>query len=165
VTPVVVRFAKRKAAWETADATNIRDVEFKNRDGDYDLRPSVYEVEEGQLVQAFAEHAGAAPIEPPRSTLSINLRGSRFALERTPGKDRFAFTRQQHREISLSTMEELDELIHFACQDLVARSSEISKASVCKYVSEQLATQDKEWIDLLDSPDAKEWLKKLAAPK
>lgn len=165
MTQVVVRFAKRKAAWETADAAHIRDVEFKDKDGRYDLRPSVYKVEQHQVVQAFAEHAAAAPIDPPGSALGVDFRGVRFKLEPEPGNDKFAFTRDQHLEIALSSKAELDEVIEFACRELTTRRTEIAKASVYKYVSERLEAQDKEWLDLVESPDAKDWLKKLDAKR
>lgn len=163
MTRVVVRFAKRKAAWETADAAQIREVEFKDKDGRYDLRPSVYEVEQDQVVRAFAEHAAAAPIDPPGSALGVDLRGVRFKLEAEPGNDKFAFTRDQHREIALSSPADLDEVIELACRELAIRRADITKASVYKYVSERLEAQDKEWLDLLESPDAKDWLKKRKA--
>ena len=80
MTQVVIRFAKRKAAWETADPAEIREVEFKDKDGRYDLRPSVYEIDRQQAVRAFAEHAAAAPIDPPGTALGIDLRGVPFKV-------------------------------------------------------------------------------------
>lgn len=165
MTQVVVRFAKRKAVWETADAAQIRDVEFRDKDGGYDLRPSVYEIDQHDMVRAFAEHAAAAPIDPPGRALAINLHGSRFALAKEPGNDTFAFTRDRHRELVLSTQGELDEVIKMACQDLAARQTEITKESVHYYVSGRLAAEDREWCELLASTDAKDWLKKLDAKR
>lgn len=162
---VVVRFAKRKAAWEAADASVIREVEFKNRDGQYDLRPSVYEVGEEHLVQAFAEHAAAAPIDPPGSALGIDLTGAPFELKPEPGSDKFSFTRDRHREFALSSASELDLVIVHACRDLTSRRREIPRASVYKYVSERLEADDEEWTSLLDSTAAKDWLRKLAAKR
>lgn len=165
MTRVVVRFARRKAAWETSDPVQIREVEFKDRDGRYDLRPSVYEVETDHVVRAFAEHAAAAPIDPPGSALGVDLRGVRFKLEAEPGNDKFTFTREQHREIALSSLAELDEVIELACRELKTRRTDITKESVYKYVGERLDAQDKEWLDLLESPNAKDWLKKLNAKR
>ncbi len=162
---VVVRFAKRKAAWETGDATHIREVEFKDKDGEYDLRPSVYEVDRGEVVRTFAEHAAAAPIDPPGSALGIDLRDLRFPLEPELGNDKFAFTRDRHREMALSSRAELDELIAHACKDLAVRKVEITKTSVYEYVSERLEALDKEWLDVLGSVGAKGWLKKLDAKR
>lgn len=162
---VVVRFAKRKAAWETADAAQIREVEFKDKDGKYDLRPSVYAIGKEQVVRTFAEHAAAAPIDPPGSALAIDFRGVRFKLDEEPGNIQFTFTRERHRDIALSTQTELDELIELACKDLATRKFEIAKASVYEYVYERLELEDKEWLDLLESGAAKDWLKKLDAKR
>jgi len=162
---VPVRFAKRKAAWETADAAHIREVEFKNKDGQYDLRPSVYEIEKNQVVQAFAEHAAAAPIDPPGSALGVEFGGSRFTLLSTHGNEKFELTGNQHREVALNSKAELDEVIELVCSELTTRQTEITKASVYAYVSGRLDAKDSEWLDLLDSADAKDWLKKLAAKK
>ena len=46
MTCAVVRFARRKASWELPDAASIRDVEFKTREGEVDLRPSVYDIDD-----------------------------------------------------------------------------------------------------------------------
>lgn len=161
---VIVRFAKRKAAWETPDITEIRNVEFRTRDGEYDLRPSVYEVEEEQVVQTFAEHAAAAPIEPPGSALGIDFSGVRFKLEVQPGNDKFAFTCACHREFVLATIADLDEIITFACRDLTKRRREIAKDSVTNYVTARLEADDEEWTELLDPPTSK-WLQRLAAKR
>jgi hypothetical protein len=165
VTGLLVRFAKRKAAWETPDPAKIREVEFKDKNGQYDLRPSMYDVAEEQIVQAFAEHAAAAPIDPPGSALGIDFSGVRFKVEAELGSDKFSFTRDRHREVVLSSTSELDEVIELACREFEKRRRDIAKASVFKYVSERLAANDKEWTDLLESPDAKGWLKTLATKR
>jgi hypothetical protein len=162
---VVVRFAKRKAAWEGANASEIREVEFKTKDGQYDLRPSVYEVSEEQLVQAFAEHAAATPIDPPGSALGIDFAAVRFKVEPELGSDKFPFTRFRHREVVLSSASELDEVIALACRELASRRRDIPKAAVYAYVGERLAANDREWTDLVESPAARDWLKKLAAKR
>ncbi len=124
---LVVRFARRKAAWEAADAAEIREIEFKDKDGKYDFRPSVYEVAEEQLVRAFAEHAAAAPIDPPGSALGIDLSGVRFKVEPQFGSDTFSFTRNRHREIVLSSRSDLDEVIELACRELESRRRDVAK--------------------------------------
>jgi hypothetical protein len=138
---------KRKAAWEATDAREIREVEFKTKDGQYDLRPSVYEIEEEELVQAFAEHAAAAPIDPPGSALGIDFFGVRSKVESALGNDKFSFIRAQHREIALSSASELDEVIELARRELSSRRRDIPKASVYTYVSERLAANDRSGRD------------------
>ena len=157
-----MRFAKRKAAWETADLGQIRDVEFKDKDGDYDLRPSVYEIDEKQIVQAFAEHAATAPIDPPRSALGIDFSGVQFPLLRKPGGKRFALIREQHREVELDSQSDLEDMIATVCRDLSARRRDVPKSAVYKYVGGQLEAADHEWIDIAESVDAKDWLKRIA---
>ena len=161
MTRVIVRFAKRKAAWEGADATQIREVEFRDKNGEYDLRPSVYDIDQVDLVRAFAEHAAAAPIDPPGSALSIDFLGVESPLSQQPGNDKFAFTRDRHRELTLSTRAELDAAIEFVCSNLSERTRDTSKASVYAYVSERLEANDSEWVDLADSIAAKDWLRRL----
>lgn len=161
MTRLLVRFAKRKAAWEEANAAQIREVEFRDKDGEYDLRPSVYEIDEEDLVRAFAEHAAAAPIDPPGSALSIDFLGVLCRIEPHPGNDRFAFTRDKHRELALSTPAELDAAIEFVCAELCSRKRETSKSSVYQYVSARLEANDGEWRDLAESVAAKDWLKRL----
>jgi len=167
VTRLLIRFAKRKAAWEEANATQIREVEFRDKNGDYeyDLRPSVYEIEAEEIVRAFAEHAAAASIDPPGSALSIDFQGVSFKIEREPGNDRFAFTRDRHRELALLTRAELDAAIEFVCRDLSSRRKETSKSSVYQYVSARLEANDHEWLDLAESVAAKDWLKRLYAKR
>jgi hypothetical protein len=161
----VVRFAKRKAVWETADPIQIRDVEFRDKNGEYDLRPSAYEVEEEDIVRTFAEHAAAAPIDPPGSALSIDFEGINVKIEHRPGNDQFAFTRDRHREIVLSTRVDLEAAIQVVCANLTMRKKETSKASVYEYVSGRLEANDNEWLDLAESTSAKDWLKKLYAKR
>lgn len=163
MTRLVVRFAKRKAAWEEANARQIREVEFRDKNGEYDLRPSVYEIEDADLVRAFAEHAAAAPIDPPGSALSIDFLGVRSRLDQQPGNDKFAFTRDRHRELALSTPAELDAAIELVCTDLSARKRATSRSSVYQYVSGRLDANDSEWIDVAESIAAKDWLKRLYA--
>ena len=88
-----------------------------------------------------------------------------FELKPEPGNDKFAFTRERHREVALSTRAELDEVIQLACKDLGARRIEITKSSVYQYVSGRLDAHDKEWRDLVEFVDAKDWLKKLDGKK
>lgn len=70
---MIIRFAKRKAAWEETSAEVIRDIEFRRKDGEYDLRPSVYCIDGRESVRCFAEHAAAAPIEMPASALGLDF--------------------------------------------------------------------------------------------
>jgi len=61
VSRLLVRFAKRKTPWEECDPEQIRESEFKDRNGEgYDLRPSVYDIAPSEVVRTFAEHAAAA---------------------------------------------------------------------------------------------------------
>lgn len=159
MTCAVVRFARRKASWELPDAASIRDVEFKTREGEVDLRPSVYDIDDSDLTKAFAEHAAAAPIDPPGSALGVDLAGLEMTLDPTAGNDRFAFTRAHHREIKLESVEQLDTLIDLARVEREKRSRPVLKANVYKYVTECLQAGDPERSDLAGSAAARHWLR------
>jgi len=162
VSRLLVRFAKRRTSWESADAVAIRKVEFMTADGAPDLRPSAYDVEPLEVVQIYAEHATAAPIDPPKSTTGVDLAGLAQNVTVVPGKPQFAFLRAQHREVQLSGLAELDALVEQARQALPSRTVDVGRAEVYEYVRSRLAVEDIEWRAAAGAPTAQKWLKKLA---
>jgi hypothetical protein len=162
VSRLLVRFAKRKTPWEECDPEQIRESEFKDRNGEgYDLRPSVYDIAPSEVVRTFAEHAAAAPIDPPGSALAIDLHGVPFAIGSEPGKPTFAFTCAQHRELVLASKEDVDQVIASALANGANGRIPVPKADVYAYARGRLSANDEEWRTVVESTDAKEWLLKL----
>jgi hypothetical protein len=159
---LIIRFARRKAAWESTDAAEIRKVEFTNKNGELDLRPSVYDVDASEVIRTFAEHAAAAPIDPPGSALGVDMSGIRLELNNEPGNKRFAFTRERHREIVVETEAAIEQLISSVLATLASRLHSIPKAEVYAYVASRFQVADDEWVELSESTAAKEWLRTLA---
>jgi hypothetical protein len=123
VSRLVLRFAKRRASREEPTAAGVREIEFTNRKtGVVDLRPSVYAVDEGEVLRAYAEHAAAAPIDPEAAPLGIDLGVMKLLIEASDGSVKFQLTRTRHAEIIVEDVAALDALIDIARRDLPARS-------------------------------------------
>jgi len=162
VSRLVLRFAKRRASWEEPTAAGVREIEFTNRKtGVVDLRPSVYAVDEGEVLRAYAEHAAAAPIDPEAAPLGIDLGGMKLRVEASDGSIKFQLTRTRHAEIVVEDVAALDALIDIARTELPARSRNLKKADVRKFVQEKLAAGNEEWSRLAEEPTCKDWVKKL----
>ncbi len=154
------RFAKRRAAWESGNPTEIREVEFKSRDGGADLRPSVYQVDDPELVRTYAEHAAAAPLrDPPTTTRCLDLEGTSDEISDEPGNSWFRFSRERHREIVFSGTDALEEMIRIVVRD-AARHRDVKKADILQYARDRFAEKDVEWQALKESDRAPSWVKK-----
>ena len=127
---MIIRFAKRKAAWEETSAEVIRDIEFRRKDGEYDLRPSVYCIDGRESVRCFAEHAAAAPIEMPASALGLDFTDTKLSLANTPGSSKFKFIEQCHREIIAESATDLCGLIASVLSDSANKKHVIEKRQV-----------------------------------
>jgi len=165
VSRALIRFAKRLASWEDPSLSldELQRLEFKARDGGPDLRPSVYEVDDFAVraVQSYAEHAHA--FDPPRTALALDVDDAVLGnCQPTPGDTPFAFTREAHREIVLHDDADLLEFIG-RVKSMVRRY--VSKTDVQLYVRGRLDSGDREWTTVASNPDAKGWVRKLAAKR
>ena len=101
----LVRIGKRRLAWEESEPAEIARIEFRDRDGNLDLRPSVYEVDavdagvphRGQIVRVHDEHA-VSVISPPRGGDDLIVDGA-FEVEEEYGETLFSFANERHREL------------------------------------------------------------------
>src|SRR5689334_22337784 len=82
--------------------------------------PSVYEVETHHVVRAFAEHAAAAPIDPPVQRLAstcvvfVSISKRRLATTSSPSHGNSI----ARSPCLLSSLTELDEVIELASREL-----------------------------------------------
>lgn len=167
----LLKFAKRKAAWE--DIANnkmsideFQKTEFRNRDGGPDLRLSVYETEPDHptSVRAYAEHAAGAPIDPPKATIAVDTSGLWSALEKTPGNPKFSFIKDRHRELVLNDENNLKQLIKDLLLAISSRREALTKNEVVAYARSRIVANDTEWLAVAHSTEGqeKEWIRKLA---
>jgi hypothetical protein len=157
----LIRFARRLSSWDegTSDEQLIA-VEFKDRDsGGRDLKPSVYEIEEHEIVRAFSEHA--TRFEPPKSAAGIDVSRTRGTVRVTPGLTDFSFTAATHREVVLKDEYELLALVREVRAGLPDRRHLVSVEERRAYVLSQLGAGDQEWVRAREKPTAPKWLKKL----
>ncbi|TKC97113.1 hypothetical protein [Polyangium fumosum] len=160
MTKRLIRFAKRLAAWEADHPIEeLQRIEFRNRDGSPDLRPSVYELDVSHpaLVQAYAEHAAAAEIDPPTTALAIDASNPARTSVPTPGSAKFSFIMEAHREVLLKDVDDLHAFILELSQDPSERRSTIRKAEILAYARARLEAGDPEWDAVSTSPKLKKW--------
>jgi hypothetical protein len=163
VSPVLIRFARRKSNWED-DSLSVEELqqrEFKAKNGGPDLTPSVYEIAEvhADLVRVYAEHA--YQLDPPKTALALDVKGAEPGqIRQTAGATPFRFTRDHHREVVLPDRAALIDFIKAAMQ---APRHDVGKQEVYAYVRERLRQGDSEWTPAAKSSGAKRWIGDLVA--
>ncbi|WP_437896747.1 hypothetical protein [Sorangium sp. So ce124] len=141
------------------DAQSLYDAEFEDRNGIPDLEPSLYEVHQGAVVQTFAEHAAAAPMDPPRKKSGIDVRSTeeRYYPEETGAV--FHHIRTAHRVLRFSDAAALRAFVgrlHELKESGVAKCVRVEKKDIREYV--KLHANDGEWSLFLASA-SEEWRK------
>jgi hypothetical protein len=162
VTVRLLRFARRRAAWESPSPEYIRDVEFRDREGKADLRPSMYFVEEKEILRCYAEHAAAIPIDPPRSALVVfgeACAGDKIREE--AGSEKFIFIRERHREVHVIDEAGLTGFVTCLLDSVKNERAEVGLKDVVAYAQQRLLARDGEWLAVVMAPDAKPWMTKL----
>src|SRR5574341_543811 len=141
---VLLRIARYRASLELTDPELLIQQEFRDRDGELDLRLSTYEFQseggEGSVVQVHAEHSASLLKDPPRGQKSINLAGLRGNVVRTAGDTKFRFTSEAHREVLLADDADLRDLAAILIRE-----------------------SDREWLAALEGPDQDEWRRQVKA--
>jgi hypothetical protein len=159
----LVRFAKRRTAWESTSADDVCAIEFRDPQGKFDLRPSVYKIAEEEITRCYAEHAAAIPIDPPRTALAVfseTCAGERVRDE--PGADAFAFIRERHREVDVADETGLKAFVECLLRALPSAGSEVKQKDLIAYARARIAAADPEWLAITTGTAAKPWLRKLA---
>jgi hypothetical protein len=149
------------SSWEpeTSDDELLQTEFWERNRGQPDLRPSVYEIEAKDAIQAFAEHATA--FNPPSSAGGIDIGGTGHPVKATPGDTGFSFTMYAHREVVLQDREDLLGLVREVRGSLAGRAHLVTRAQVLGYVRARLAAGDEEWVRARDAVGAPRWLRRM----
>ena len=147
MTSLLLRVVKRRTSLESADPVEVCSVEFRNKDGDPDLRVSVYEIADQQsvIVRAHAEHSANVPLNPPCGGPSLHFGGVGKATPTAAG--RFRFIRDAHREVCFDNEADLIQGVSFVLTEKESRKRHASRDEVRAYLRERLQEQDPEWSD------------------
>lgn len=158
----LLRFARRRTAWESPSAEYVRDIEFRDREGNPDLRPSMYLVEPGDIIRCYAEHAAAIPVDPPRSALVVFSEAcADERVHEEPGSEKFAFIRGRHREVHVVDEAALTAFVACLLVGLKVEHAEVAARDVVAYGQARVLARDGEWLAVVTAPDSKAWMKKL----
>jgi len=126
---------------------------------------SVYEIEDNQVVQAFAEHAAAAGLDPPSGRLNVDMSNypPEVHLARVAGEsDAFAFVKQQHRELLFPGEADLTAFAEVVKREIGTRGRSVSTDELRAYIVARYAASDPEWTAICDANS--NW-KRLTKPK
>ena len=160
----LIRFARRRlTVWRPErTAREVQELEFRDQNGLPDTRPSVFEIELEDLVQAYAEYSTL--LAWTQSTFGINVEGIATRLKQSPAGTLFNLTESAHREIILDNEGELLAVIDQIRQDFQNRKHDVQKAEVEKYARDRLAAADPEWVAAVErarGPKPNSWVAKL----
>lgn len=143
---LLLRALRRKTSLEAQTVEDLVRQEFL-RAGAPDLEVSVYEVENGEVTQATAEHA--ASFTAPGDRVSISMTppdGAELSYEE--GGTCFTFTRERHRSILLFDAAELSAMVAAVFPHMATRVRRTSRSDLGKYVAGRLTAGDSEWVQL-----------------
>jgi hypothetical protein len=165
----LVRFGKRRTSWDEPDLTTIMQVEFRTKDGSWDLQPSVYEIKaatekelRGLLIRVYTEHSASLLQRPPRGIPPIDTSDAQDdpPLEST-GTTFFTFANSCHRELVLASEEQLRALVKMLRDELGKRRlAEVKAQEMLEYASQRLNQADAEWTAFVaNHQNGPRWLK------
>ncbi len=141
---VALRVGKYKSSWD-ADVSDseVARLEFAARAGGLDLRPSVYSVEQAEVVRALTEHLVQLrpPVAQGRDELLLNGLAP-YVLSRREGS--FAFTNERHAELHLADEADVLRLVGLVRADRERRRRR-ERSAIVRYVCDRLACGDPEW--------------------
>ena len=163
---MLVRFSsRRKTVWEGEhSAADIQRAEFTYRDGEPQFEVSVYDVAAAEIVQTYAEHAAAIPLNLSYS-LGIDCAGHEFRTRTNDGQPCFVHIKTRHREILVLDISGLQRLVaHLRDAVLRGQCHDVPKSDVSTYARGRVAMADPEWAVILALPATKGWLRDLARP-
>lgn len=155
---ILLRALRRRTSLEAADSRTLQEVEFRNRDGSTDLRPSVYEIDDqqGQVVRTHAEHAAGLALKP--AGVGVDLAGhDQIRTNSTTGrKFSFAFTDARHRELMFRDEAELLNFIEHILAGLASRSRSAAAREILRYAADRCRAEDQEWLAFMEAGEWKQ---------
>jgi hypothetical protein len=157
-----IRIAKRRTSW-TLPPADIRNIEFKDRQGNPDLRPSVYEIiaPDNEVTRACTEHYAAIPLKVESRVLSI-FTGEQRSVVPSDGNSKFSFIQTRHREVDLADESALMSFIDSLSQQLKnSATKEVAPQDMIAYAKHRVELRDPEWISVISDPRShdRKWLK------
>lgn len=145
--------------------------EFKQKNGEWDLKPSVYEIEAETraelhqlLLRVYSEHSASLLERPPRGCSPINTEGAHDPSPTTsPGSTFFSFANSCHREFALGSADELQRLVACLLSEYTIRCQRmVNPSDMLAYASGQLDKKDREWLDFIQThPNGSKWSKRI----
>lgn len=153
---MLLRVAQRKSAWEEEDPAEVIKVEFQDREGAVDLRPSVYEAQDaGEALRCCAEHAGS--FLSPTTVVAVEFSGG-GAVVANAGTTFFAFANAQHREVVFDDEVALTEHVATVLADVEGRRHRFTRGKVKTHVAAN--KESVEWQRAFDeAPHGERWRK------
>lgn len=151
---MLFRVAQRKSVWEEKDPAEVVKVEFRDRHGVVDLRPSVYEAQDTeQALQCCAEHAGS--FLSPTTVLAVEFSGG-GAVVTNAGTTFFAFSNEQHREVVFHDEVALTRHVATVLADVEDRRHRFTREEVKTHVAAN--KESAEWQRAFDeAPHGERW--------
>ena len=163
---MLLRMGKRRTSWESDDAHEIADTEFRNRDNSYQLTPSVYKldapsVDEGSalVLRAAAEHAANAGLYPPGPGVHLDVEPAyNGPLRAAPDSKWFCLIRETHRTLLFQHAAQLLGWVGALVASGRLPRHTLSKAEVRAYVAHRLGCGDEEWTAFVAAaPKGPKW--------
>ena len=158
---MLLRVGCRKTIFENIGAEDVVTIEFTKKNGDPDLRPSVYEIDSGQIVQTHAEHQAGCKLSPT-PLAHMDLQHHTLELDDTDGNEAFQFTKLVHRELVFQNRDQLVEFVKAIVSEGASRRLDTNKDELATLVYGQKLAEDEEWVAFFEQCDErlkKEWLK------
>lgn len=157
---LLLRHLRRFTSLELS-AREFAELNFGSREDSelFDHTLSVYEVEEGQALQAHAEHMASFMSKPPKKgAQALLLQGfPDLDTAESPGDTDFKFTKDQHRELNFLNDDEVLEVAAVVLEELESRLRLSAPDDIWSYVCARLEQDDAEWKALCTSK--KHWNK------
>lgn len=130
----------------------------------FDHSLSVYLIEEVNVVQTQSEHVASFQRPPGGARFqgtSIDLGNIVGETESEPGETLFAFTKRQHRVITLGSDDDVRTLARVMREQRESRERRIDVGDVRAFIRKQSAAKNPEWEACLTAkPNWKEWANK-----
>jgi len=148
---VLLRISPRRTLCESTELEEILEAAFGSHAAPgLELELSTYQVDAPDVARIKAEHAAAAPLDPPdRGCGAFNLQDLVEDVRVAPGiSPLFAFLNGAHRNAHFNNEDELRAVVARVVEE--RRVVITAKAAVAAYARTRLEVGDVEWTSALD---------------